>query len=169
MVFRTLLLTPWGSPQKIIPWTDAVKMKYEETADVVSEYDIDICSPSVQWKLPAVMRLKKLPKVGKRQIKFSRQNIYIRDRYRCQYCRRNDIPVEFLTYDHVIPKCKGGKTTWENIVCACKFCNSKKGDMTCEQAQMFPLNKPIKPKTLPFEPNIIDIERAPQEWLDYLQ
>lgn len=168
MTNKTLLLTSWGAPQKIIHWHDAVKMKYEGTADVVSEYDVDICSPSVHWKLPAVMRLKHLPKTGKRQIKFSRQNIYIRDKYRCQYCGDDKIPVEFLTYDHVIPRCKGGKTTWENITTACRKCNSKKGDQTCKESGMYPLTKPVKPKYLPFEPNIVDIEHAPKEWLDYL-
>jgi 5-methylcytosine-specific restriction endonuclease McrA len=169
MTSKVLLLNPWGQPAKIIHWHDAIKMKYEGTADVVSEYeDIDVCSPSIEWKMPAVMRLKKLPKVGKRQIKFSRQNVYIRDRYRCQYCGDDKCPVEFLSYDHVIPRSKGGKTDWTNIVTSCKSCNCRKGDKSCAEAKMFPLKKPVKPKTLPFEPNIVDIERAPKEWLDYI-
>ncbi len=145
-----------------------MKLKWEDVADVVSEYETEVCSPSVRWKIPAVMRLRKLPKIGNRQIKFSRQNIYTRDHYKCQYCGQEKSP-EHLTYDHVMPRSKGGKTDWTNIVAACVTCNGKKGDKTCEQANMFPLKKPIKPKTLPFEPSIIDLERAPTEWLDYLQ
>ncbi len=168
MTSKTLLLNPWGSPKSIIHWHDAVKMKYEGTADVVSEYDISIDSPSVHWKMPAVMRLKKLPRVPKRQIKFSRQNIYIRDNYKCQYCGVSK-PPEHLTYDHVIARSRGGKTDWTNVVACCVACNCKKADLTCEQSGMFPLKKPVKPKTLPFEPKIIDIECAPFEWQDYIQ
>lgn len=169
MTPRVLLLSPWGTAQKIIHWHDAVKMKYEETADVVSEYEEEVCSPTIHWKIPAVMRLRKLPKVGKRQIKFSRQNVYIRDHYKCQYCGDDKIPVDNLTYDHVNPRSKGGKTTWENIVTCCKNCNGRKGNLSCREANMFPIKKPVKPKTLPFEPSIVDLERAPVEWLDYLQ
>ena len=165
---KTLLLTPWGQPHKVIHWHDAVKLKYESTADVVSEYDIEIASPSVVWKAPAVMRLKHLPKVGKRQIKFSKSNVFLRDKHKCQYCGRNDIPVEDLTYDHILPRSKGGKTEWTNITTACKKCNSRKADLTCAQADMYPMNKPVKPKYLPFEPNICDVENAPKEWHEYL-
>lgn len=165
---KTLLLTPWNEPHAILSWRDAVTMKYEETADVVSEYERIVCSPSTTWKVPAVMRLKKLPPVGKRGIKFSRQNVYLRDRYRCQYCGSREVPVKDLTYDHVLPRSKGGKTDWNNIVTCCKTCNSLKGDKTCAQAKMFPRKAPVKPKSLPLQPSIIDIERAPPEWLDYL-
>ena len=143
-------------------------MRYEETADVVSEYDQEIRSPSVTWKMPAVMRLRRMPSVGKRGIKFSRQNVYLRDHYRCQYCGSDSVPVRELTYDHVNPRCRGGKTDWTNIVTSCKTCNSVKGDKTCEQAKMFPRVKPVKPKHLPFQPTLIDIERAPPEWLDFV-
>ena len=168
MIPKTLLLTPWGSPKDVIHWHDAVKLKWEDTADVVSEYDIEICSPSVTWKVPAVMRLRSLPSYGKRQIKFSKQNVFIRDRYTCQYCGKNNIPVDQLTYDHVTPRSRGGKTDWTNITTACKRCNARKADLTCAQADMYPINKPVKPKTLPFEPSIVDLERAPKEWLDYI-
>lgn len=166
---KTLLLTPWGTATKILPWQDAVKMKYEETADVVSEYDIEICSPSITWKMPAVMRLRKMPPLGKRGIKFSRTNVYLRDGYRCQYCGSDSIPVKDLTYDHCIPRCQGGKTDWRNVTLSCKKCNSKKGGRTCQEANMFPINKPIKPASLPFSPTLIDIERAPEEWLPWLK
>ena len=165
---KTLLLTLWGTPSQIIHWHDAIDLKYKDKADVVSEYDIDVCSPTIQWKLPAVMRLHKLPKINNRQIKFSRQNLLIRDKHRCQYCGDDRVPVNFLEYEHVIPRSKGGKTNWENIVIACSRCNRRKTDKTCEEAGMFPLTKPIKPKYLPFHPSIVDIEMANLEWLPYL-
>src|SRR5882724_1197496 len=118
--YSTLLLTPWGVPTKILHWHESVKMRWENTADVVAEYDVEICSPSVSWKIPAVMRLKKLPKLPKRQVKFGRHNIYARDKYSCMYCGSDKFHVSELTLDHVVPRSKGGKTTWTNCTCACK-------------------------------------------------
>jgi 5-methylcytosine-specific restriction endonuclease McrA len=165
---RTLLLTPWGTPTKILTWQDAIKMKWEDTADVVSEYEEIVCSPSISWKVPAVMRLRKMPRPKRTGIKFSRQNVYIRDRYTCLYCGSDSFAIRDLTYDHVKPRCRGGKTEWTNIVTSCRWCNSRKGGMTCEQANMFPIRKPVKPTSLPFQPSIVDIERAPAEWIDWL-
>ncbi len=165
---KTLLLTPSYQPHRVINWMDAVKMKYENTADVVVEYDDTISSPSVTWKLPAVMRLKRLTKAHKRQVKFSRYNVFLRDGFQCQYCGRKDLPYHLLSYDHVHPRCLGGKTDWNNIVASCLRCNIIKGHKTCYEANMFPIKQPIKPRSLPFEPNIIDLENAPPEWKPYI-
>ena len=165
---KTLLLTPAYLPQKVIPWEDAIKMKYEGTADVISEYDIDICSPSVQWKMPAVMRLRKLPKIPPKQVKFSRGNLYARDKYFCLYCGSDKFPVSELTIDHVVPKSKGGKTTWTNTICCCRTCNGRKGNKSCEEANMFPLIKPVKPKTTPYYKPMFGTINVPAEWEPYL-
>jgi hypothetical protein len=73
---KTLLLAPWYFPIKILRWQDAVKMKYEEIVDVVVEYDDEIRSPSVTWRVPAVVRLRKMAKTDVRGVKFSRRNVY---------------------------------------------------------------------------------------------
>jgi 5-methylcytosine-specific restriction endonuclease McrA len=87
MTTRTLLLTPWYIPIQVPHWQDAIKMVYEETVDVVVEYDEDVRSPSVTWKMPAVVRLRKLKRDRTQtSVKFSRVNVYARDGYRCQYC-----------------------------------------------------------------------------------
>jgi 5-methylcytosine-specific restriction endonuclease McrA len=165
---KTLLLTPWDEPLKIIHWQDAVKMKYEETADVVSDYDVDCCSPSVKWKMPAVIRLRYMPHIKHIGVKFSRPNVYLRDNYTCQYCGRNDYPIKDLTYDHVKPRSKGGTTDWDNIVTCCRRCNNLKGNMTCKQAGMYPMLQPKKPHTLPFTPTLNELENAPEQWLKYI-
>lgn len=165
---RTLLLTPWYTPKTILHWQDAIKMMYEETVDVVVSYDEDIRSPSVTWKMPAVVRLRKLARKTQRgAVKFSRQNVYARDRYTCQYCS-NRFEHEDLSYDHVVPKSAGGRRTFTNIVTACKACNLRKANMTCDQAGMFPLRAPFEPKSLPLLGPRIDAETAPDEWQDYL-
>ncbi len=98
----------------------------------------------------------------------SRFNVYARDGFRCQYCGQRSALRE-LTYDHVVPRCRGGRTVWDNIVTACRPCNNKKGRKTCDEAGMFPLREPIKPRTLPTVSPVIDVERALAEWHDFLR
>jgi 5-methylcytosine-specific restriction endonuclease McrA len=128
---KTLLLTPWYFPIKILRWQDAVKMKYEETVDVVVEYEDEIRSPSVTWRVPAVVRLRRMAKSKAKggSVRFSRRNVYQRDDYTCQYCGEKK-PARELSYDHVVPRSAGGRTAWENIVTACRPCNALKGDHT---------------------------------------
>lgn len=167
MTGKTLLLAPWYFPLKVLHWQDAVKMIYEGTVDVVVEYDEEIRSPSVTWKMPAVVRLRKLAGQIKNGVKFSRVNIYTRDHYRCQYCGVKCRASE-LSYDHVVPKSAGGRRTWTNIVTACKPCNLRKGDRTCDEAGMWPLKVPVQPASLPLVGPAIDPENAPEEWQDYI-
>lgn len=164
---RTLLLSPWYFPMKILRWEDAVKMRYEGTAEVVAEYAEEIRSPSVTWKMPAVMRLRRMPATSKRGVKFSRGNVYQRDGYRCQYCGRR-FPMSLLSYDHVVPRAAGGRTDWTNIVTACRSCNTRKDSMTCDEAGMFPLTEPRRPRSLPLAGPRIDPDTAPAEWQAFL-
>jgi 5-methylcytosine-specific restriction endonuclease McrA len=165
---RTLLLSPWYVPIKVLRWQDAVKMRYEGTAEVVVEYEDEICSPSVTWKMPAVMRLRGMPKVQKRGVKFSRLNVYQRDGYRCQYCG-NRFPAAMLSYDHVVPRAAGGRTDWLNVVSACKPCNTRKADKSCDDAGMWPLTDPHRPRSLPMQSPLIDPSSAPEEWLGFVR
>ncbi len=164
---RTLLLTPWYSPHDVLCWQDAVTMKWEGKANVLHEYEDTVSSTSLVWNIPSVMILKELQYLKKRGVKFSRQNVFVRDNFCCQYCGIACTPKQ-LTYDHVLPRSRGGKTDWKNIVSACKPCNARKADMLCSEAKMWPINKPEKPKTLPYEPSIVDLETAPKEWLQYI-
>ncbi len=167
MEHRTLLLSPWYVPLKILRWQDAVKLRYEGIAEVVAEYDDEIRSPSVTWQVPAVVRLRKLDRADKRAVKFSRFNVYQRDGYRCQYCRKK-FAARDLTYDHVVPRSAGGRTCWTNIVTACRDCNTRKADKTCDESGMFPFNQPVQPKSLAVAGPIIDRDTAPEEWLAFL-
>lgn len=167
MALRTLLLTPWYFPTKILRWEDAIKMVYEGTVDVVSEYEETVASPSVTWHVPAVLRLRKLGSRSKHSIKFSRQNVYARDGYRCQYCGER-FQSQDLSYDHVVPKSAGGRRNWTNIVTACKPCNGRKANRTCDESGMWPLNAPVPPTSLPISGPTIDPATAPEEWQDFL-
>lgn len=164
---RTLLLTAWYFPIKVIRWEDAVKMIYEGLVDVVAEYDSTISSPSVTWQTPAVVRLRKATRTTKQGVKFSRVNVYTRDKFTCMYCRQK-FPMRALSYDHVTPRAAGGRTTWDNIVTACKTCNAIKDDKTCDEAGMWPAYSPYRPKSLPMTAPVIDVDTAPEEWKPFL-
>lgn len=162
---RTLILTPWMFPKQVVAWEDAVKLKYEGTAEVVVEYSEEVSSPSVTWKIPAVMRLKKLGKYST-GVRYSKHAMMIRDKFRCQYCSKK-FPEKQLTRDHVHPSSRGGQTTWENTVAACRKCQIIKGSRTCDEIGMFPINWPVRPKVLqPAMPRLP--EEIPEEWLAYV-
>jgi 5-methylcytosine-specific restriction endonuclease McrA len=164
---RTLLLNANYFPIRIIPLENAIKRMYEGTVDVVASYDETVRSPSVEWKVPAVLRDRRKVKV-KPVIRFSRDNVYLRDGYRCQYCG-DHFDAEELTYDHVVPRAHGGKTTWDNIVSACHRCNSWKADRECDECGMFPITRPVRPVKLPMRfPRSLSRETAPAEWLAFL-
>ena len=83
-----------------------------------------------------------------RSVRFNRRNIFARDGNRCQYCGRR-LPSPQLSLDHVIPRSRGGRTTWDNVVCACLRCNVKKGGRTPREARMMLIRKPVRPKRSP--------------------
>ena len=121
----------------------AVKLIYRGVA-VAEKYTEHVWkSISSEMILPAVIRLINFHRLPNRSYKLSKKNILIRDRYVCQYCS-GIFSERTLTLDHVIPKSKGGSSRWENLVAACKKCNSKKADKTPEEACMRLLSKPTK-------------------------
>ena len=99
-------------------------------------------------QVPRVIRLYAYDKVPKQVVKFNRRNLFARDHNQCQYCGRK-FPTSELSLDHVLPRSKGGTSTWENIVCACVNCNVKKGGRTPKEAHMHLIRKPEKPKRSP--------------------
>ena len=101
---------------------------------VIKEYDDTIAIHNRRIRLPKIVVLKKYINVNHIP-KFSRKNVYLRDNYTCQYCGKH-FNADELTFDHVHPKCLGGRTTWDNIVTACRECNSKKGGKTLEESHM---------------------------------
>ena len=123
-----------------------------ELSELKSEFkdeDEDwIRTVSLEIQVPRIIRLLTYDKLPRQHVKFNRRNLFARDQSRCQYCGKK-FPTSELTLDHVVPRSQGGQTTWENIVCACVECNSRKGGRTPRQANMGLQKKPIKPKTSP--------------------
>lgn len=148
-------------PLSTLHWEEAVKAVYKETHTVVANYDIMVRSPSYEMLLPSVIATKEYIKVPDR-VAFTKFNVFLRDDFTCQYCSGKD---EYLTFDHVIPRVRGGKTNWENIVAACSDCNTKKG------------HKIMKPIREPFKPSKFDLMKVQKKyppnylhesWMDYL-
>ncbi len=107
-----------------------------------------IAAVNFSIQVPRVIRLLHYDRVPKSPIKFSRRNIFLRDGNRCQYCEKS-FNSHHLSLDHVVPRSRGGKTTWENIVCACRKCNVRKGGRTPQEAGMMLYRNPAKPKRNP--------------------
>ncbi len=164
---RTLLLANTYEPLKVISWQRAITLLCLGKVEVLESYDKEVRSTSIVFKMPAVARLIKAIKRHKKPVKFSRVNIYARDRYCCQYCGMQKLMSD-LTYDHVRPRAQGGKTTWDNIVSSCVPCNMKKGDRMPEQVGMKLKKKPIQPRWVPALTLNISRTSAPQAWQDFL-
>lgn len=164
---QVLLLNITYEPLKIINWKKALNLFFLGKVEVIEEYDKEIHAVSFVLKLPSVVRLLKMVRKPNNLVKFSRQNIYARDRYQCQYCGVKYQPEE-LTYDHVMPKSRSGRTEWENIVTCCVDCNRKKGGRTPPEAGMKLIRKPTRPTWIPALKITIGFQRVPKTWRDYL-
>ncbi len=103
---------------------------------------------SFELQVPRIVRLTRFDKVPHNPVRFNRRNLFARDGHLCQYCGQSK-PTNQLSLDHVVPRSLGGLTTWENIVCCCLRCNSRKGGRTPQQAKMKLLSQPAKPRHNP--------------------
>ncbi|MEW5945034.1 MAG: HNH endonuclease [bacterium] len=146
--FTVLVLNASYEVLSITRWQRALCMIFSGKAEVVEESECVVRSPSVQVRVPSVIRIVYYIKMPRLNIPFSRTNVFLRDRYVCQYCGGQH-PAASLTLDHVIPRSEGGITCWENVVTACRGCNVKKGDHTPEDAGMKLLRKPRAPHYFP--------------------
>ena len=155
-------------PLSLWSWKNSVKAVFLERVNVVSEYDNAIHSPSWEMKLPSVISLKEYVQVSRKPA-FTRFNVFLRDRFSCQYCT-TPFPTQDLTFDHVVPRSRGGRTQWTNVVTACSVCNLKKGNKSIKQAGMHLLKKPEQPNNhhlqevgRAFPPNYLH-----KSWRDFL-
>ncbi len=155
-------------PLSLWTWQDAVKAVFLDRVNILSEYDRRVRSPSVEMRLPSVVSLKRYVPAAKRPA-FTRFNVFLRDRFTCQYCNRR-FASEDLTFDHTIPRSRGGRTTWENVVAACTRCNLAKGDSLPHECGIRPRVRPEVPSVhrlqrngRAFPPNFLH-----ESWRDFL-
>ncbi|KAJ7976363.1 HNH endonuclease [Quillaja saponaria] len=173
--FRGLVLDIAYRPVNVVGWRRAICLEFMEKVDVLEYYDQTVNSPSGSFYIPAVLRVPHLLQVIKRRTvknNLSRKNILYRDNYTCIV-----LHSENLTIDHVVPIARGGEWKWENLVTACTKCNSKKGQMTQQEANMKLLKIPKAPKNydilaIPLTSAALQMLTArkgtPEEWRQYL-
>lgn len=160
------MLTPWMAPHRVIGWQRAIVLFYLGKVEVLEEYDELVTAPSIALYVPSVVRLTRGNVSTKHKVRFSRINVFTRDGFRCQYCGERRAMSE-LNYDHVVPRVRGGKTAWENIVTSCYACNDRKGSRTPEEAGMKLLRKPSRPRSLPHAPIVLSGGDIPSVWRSY--
>ncbi len=152
-------------PLSLWSWQDTIKAVFLDRVNILEEYDREVHSARFAMKLPSVIALKTYIRPA-RHPAFTRFNVFLRDEFECQYCGDD----QELTFDHVIPRARGGRTTWENVVAACSPCNLTKGSLLPAQAKMFPRHRPHPPTVTElrehgrkFPPNYLH-----ESWADYL-
>ena len=152
-------------PLSLWSWQDAIKAVFLDRVNIVSHYERTVRSPSFEMKLPSVVSLKTYIKPA-RHPAFTRFNVFLRDRFACQYCGQ----PEDLTFDHVVPRSKGGLTTWENVVAACSPCNLRKGDRLPDEVHMWPAKAPYQPEIEDLMRNgrLFPPNHPNESWMDYL-
>ena len=155
-------------PLSVWNWQDAIRAVFLDRVNIVSEYEQCVRSPSFEMRLPSVVSLKEYVPQSRRPA-FTRFNVFLRDRFQCQYCRGR-LPTQELTFDHVIPRSRGGRTRWDNVVTACGRCNLRKGNRMPREVRMYPMNTPRVPTTFQlqengraFPPNYLH-----ESWRDFL-
>ncbi|MDI1322089.1 MAG: HNH endonuclease [Algoriphagus sp.] len=160
---RVLVLNLDHSPVAVVSPQKAIVLLLLDKANCLSTYGLlEIRTVSRSFEYPAVIRLNDYKNIPFRGVLLNRVNLFRRDGGECQYCgsRRH------LTIDHVIPRSKGGKTSWTNLVTACNRCNVNKGDKTPEQAGLILKKEPFKPSLSYFLSEYA--ERQAEQWLPFL-
>ena len=155
-------------PLSLWSWQNSIKAVFLSRVNVVSEYDRAIHSPSTEIKLPSVISLKDYVHLDRRPA-FTRFNVFLRDAFTCQYCG-GAYRTEELTFDHIVPRSRGGRTLWDNVVTACEPCNLKKGHRSLGQSGMRvrchpgrPSNFQLQENGRAFPPNFLH-----ESWRDFL-
>ena len=152
-------------PLSVWKWQVAVKAAYLDRVTILAEYDRVVHSPSVEIRIPSVIVLKDYVKPAKTTA-FTRFNLFLRDEVMCQYCGSHGD----MTFDHVVPRSRGGQTTWQNVVASCSPCNLRKGARSLKQVGMHLRKPPVQPSAnqllnagRKFPPNFLH-----ESWMDFL-
>tara|TARA_Y100000590_G_C15522088_1_gene939758 strand:- start:137 stop:691 length:555 start_codon:yes stop_codon:yes gene_type:complete len=155
-------------PLSLCSWQDSIKAVFLQRVSVIENYNKEVHSPNMTIKLPSVIALKDYI-IPKSKPAFTRFNVFLRDNFSCQYCSKR-FSANDLTFDHLVPRCLNGKTTWENVVSACTSCNLKKGRRLLSTIDMKLLKRPSRPTSIQlqnngrnFPPNFLH-----DSWRDYL-
>lgn len=161
---KVLILNQDFSAIAVCTVTKAFLLVYLEKAELISKANGSVLrTVSTSYPVPSVIRLQRYVKVPYYGIALSRHNVLRRDNFLCQYCGTN----RNLTLDHLLPRSRGGETSWYNIVTACSRCNSRKGDRTPEEAGLKLHRNPSRPSLYSFLQQ--HLNDANEDWQIYLK
>jgi 5-methylcytosine-specific restriction endonuclease McrA len=155
-------------PLSLWNWQDTVKAVFLDRVNILAHYDQLVRSPTFEMRLPSVISLKQYVPAARRPA-FTRFNVFLRDSFTCQYC--GDLfSTQELTFDHVIPRSRGGRTSWDNVVTACGPCNLFKGNRMPRDIGMLPLEPPRQPTSFELQQNGRGFppNHLHRSWQDYL-
>lgn len=161
---KALVIDSSHTARSIITTERAFVISYKGNAEIIHNHpeSFKLVNPLLDIKKPSVIKVSKYVKLAYQKVPLNRENIYKRDNYQCVYCPETD--RRLFTIDHVEPKSKGGQNTWENMVTACKSCNSEKADLTLEEyGKEIPI--PKRPHYLML---MKQLHYIPEEWKYYL-
>ena len=152
-------------PLSLWPWQEAIKAVFLDRVSIIAEYDEEVRSQRQAFRIPSVVVLKDYVKPQKR-VAFTRFNLFLRDGFECQYCgSKGD-----LTFDHVVPRSRGGVTSWENVVAACSPCNLRKANKSLKASGMRLKRTPAAPS--PEDMHQVGRRFPPgylhESWIDFL-
>ncbi|HYZ62128.1 MAG TPA: HNH endonuclease [Acetobacteraceae bacterium] len=157
----------WG-PLSVWPWQDALVAVLQERVSPVINYDARVRSASASFPIPSVVALKRYHR--RRRVAFTRYHVFLRDGFRCQYCG-DSLAAKELTFDHIVPRSRGGRTSWTNVVTCCQRDNLAKGSKSLRESGMRLLRKPEEPT--PHQIDEMARRYAPKDnlhetWMDFL-
>jgi 5-methylcytosine-specific restriction endonuclease McrA len=157
----------WG-PLSVWSWQDALVAVLQDRVTPVVNYDSEVRSASRSFPIPSVVALKRFHK--RRRVAFTRYHVFLRDGFACQYCGE-EMPAKELTFDHIVPRCRGGVTSWSNVVTCCQRDNLFKGSRSLRQSGLHLRRMPCEPT--PHQVDEAAKRHAPRDnlhktWLDFL-
>ena len=164
---RILVLNASYMPLGMVTWMKAICLLWQDKAEVVEAGERIVRSPSLEMQVPSIVRLTSQVPFHRRRTRLSRTNLLRRDDYTCQYCGKR-LPASELNMDHVIPRSRGGRPSWTNIVTACVKDNHRKGSKTPAEAGMRLLREPRKPSWSVADEIRLAVPAVPESWKIYL-
>ncbi len=163
-----LVLNVSWIPIETVSWQEAYTKIFNGRATVVEYYEEIIKTPTDEYLKPAVIICTEYNKIPNRAAVYSKRMVYLRDNYTCQYCGKQ-LNNSNATYDHVVPRSRGGRSTFLNTVCCCGKCNRKKADKLLKHSGMRLLRKPMAPNINPIRAKFGRMTNITKEWMVHLK
>ncbi|MGD0052025.1 MAG: HNH endonuclease [Vulcanimicrobiaceae bacterium] len=160
-----LLLNFTYEPLGVVDLQRAVRLLFQRKAEIVHGDGRELHSVTASFPLPSIVRLLYYVTRRRKKVALTKKNVLLRDDYTCAYCSAKGSPAT-MTVDHVEPRSRGGRSTWENLVACCSACNGRKGDRTVTEARMPLRIRPREPRFIPWV--VVRRNTMPDEWWKYL-